>query len=109
MAKVSGTVQANGSPVSEGTLTFYPTQEGKPGSAKIGSDGSFTMTTYTEGDGLVKGPGRIEFTAPQIEPEGELKPGQSLPQHELHGYRPKEKEITVEEGSNNLTIELVKP
>lgn len=108
VAPVTATVTKGGSPVTEGTLTFSPEAGGKPGSGKINSDGTVTWTTYKEGDGLTKGSGRLSFAPPPVDIPETLKPGESLPTHALAGLSPKEKTITISEGSNTLTVELVK-
>ncbi len=109
LGDVTGTVTYNGEPITEGTLAFVPSTGGKPGTGVINDDGSITMTTYEEGDGLSKGTGRIMYNAPELPTPTDLKPGQDIPKHELYGLVPKEKEITITDGTNTLTIELVKP
>ncbi|MBA2114683.1 hypothetical protein [Bremerella alba] len=108
IAPVTATVTHSGTSVTEGVITFMPEKGGKPGSGKINSDGTVTWTTYTEGDGLTKGPGKLTFTPPPIPIPENLKPGDSLPKHKLADLAPEEPSITVNDGSNTLTVELVK-
>jgi hypothetical protein len=53
--KVSGKVTLDGAPVSNATVEFEPVDPaaGKPASGRTGSDGTFSLTTNTSGDGAV--------------------------------------------------------
>jgi len=56
--KVSGKVTLDGQPVSEATVEFEPIDPAggqKPASGRTGSDGTFSLTTNTSGDGAVAG------------------------------------------------------
>lgn len=80
LGKVTGTVTCEGKPVSEGTVTFTPIASGsdplvgKPAMGAIGSDGSFELMTYVQGDGAVIGKHRVSVTFPGEE-LGELSSG----------------------------------
>lgn len=53
--EVSGTVTMDGGPVVGASVTFSP-KEGQPAAAgRTGNDGTFTLTTYTSGDGAAAG------------------------------------------------------
>jgi hypothetical protein len=59
-----GTVLCKGRPVAEGLVQFSPVSTGNPmsgktGAGEIASDGSFVVTTYSQGDGAVIGKCRI--------------------------------------------------
>ncbi|MDZ4689245.1 MAG: hypothetical protein SH850_29570 [Planctomycetaceae bacterium] len=75
-APVRGTVTCEGTPVTSGTITFSPIAEdavdkpGKPAMGKIGSDGTFVLTTYKQGDGAIIGMHEV-FYAPAIAGEGD--------------------------------------
>jgi hypothetical protein len=51
---VSGRVVIDGQPLTSGTIRFKPTQ-GRVATGVIQSDGSFTMSTFEDGDGVVPG------------------------------------------------------
>lgn len=51
---VSGSVTLDGKPVAAATVLFQPVS-GVPGRAITAVDGSFTLTTFTDGDGAVVG------------------------------------------------------
>jgi hypothetical protein len=78
---VSGKVLIDGAPATRGSLAFYPkTGQGRPSSAAIKSDGSFSVFTFEEHDGIP--PGTYEVTALAMEtigPEGEEKIRYHLP------------------------------
>ncbi|MBI1247557.1 hypothetical protein GC197_06880 [bacterium] len=117
VAPVVGTVQFNGKPVTGGTLCFRPEgaadqyESGKPAMANIAEDGTFSLSTYGNGDGAVIGHHQVQYMAPQINvrpPEG-AQPGQwKPPVSEFQGLVPKVTEVDVTEGKNELTIDLVK-
>ena len=51
---VSGSVTLDGQPVAAATVLFQPVS-GVPGRAITAADGSFTLTTFTDGDGAIVG------------------------------------------------------
>ncbi len=56
--QVKGIVQVDGNPLvgnSECVLRFFPDDGSRPSTGKIGSDGSFTLSTYEKDDGCPKG------------------------------------------------------
>jgi hypothetical protein len=56
LVKVHGKVTLDGKPVEGATVTFVPDGEGgHSASGQTGSDGSFTLSTYTTGDGAQAG------------------------------------------------------
>jgi hypothetical protein len=55
---VRGTVMLNGRPLEGATILFQP-EAGTPGRAVTSSDGSFTLTTFEEGDGALVGRHRV--------------------------------------------------
>lgn len=72
VSPVRGTVICKGRPVTEGLVQFSPVSNGssmtgKTGAAEIAPDGSFVVTTYSQGDGAVVGKCRI--TAGPLDPK----------------------------------------
>lgn len=107
-AKVSGKLVFDGSPVTGGSITLAPKGEGKPASGVVNSDGTFVVGTYDKDDGAVVGTHTVRYSAPTAEtPAGDAHAA-SKPSP-FAGLVPKEKEVTVESGGSELTIELVKP
>lgn len=49
---VVGKVTVNGKPLTQGTITFYPSH-GRSALGKIASDGTYTLTTFNDGDGAL--------------------------------------------------------
>lgn len=63
--KVRGTVNYNGDPLTNGTVTFTPMDqnEGRAAHAEIGEDGTFVVSTFKPGDGIVAGTYAISVTS----------------------------------------------
>jgi hypothetical protein len=108
-------VTYQGQPVTGGSVTFSPIagQEGsavgKAAAGNVQSDGTFTLGTYSQTDGAVVGRHRVSYAAPLPElPAGkELQPGESMPPSPYDGLVPREAEVEVKSGSNDIQIELV--
>lgn len=72
VAPVSGLVTIAGQPVSHGTIQFAPiaastdNKPGKTGTGEIQPDGTFTISTFEEGDGAVIG--KVKITAGPSDP-----------------------------------------
>lgn len=62
-AKVTGKVNYKGKPVPNGTVMFIPEGGGPSSTGTIQTDGSFTMTTYTTGDGAILGKHKVVIAA----------------------------------------------
>jgi hypothetical protein len=114
--RVSGKVSHNGQPVTGGTVTFAPLKSGvagggmvgKPASGPISSDGSFSLTTYSPGDGAVVGKHTVGYSAPAVEIDEAMHTENSKPPVSPYaGLVPKIKEVEVKPGSNTIDIELV--
>lgn len=58
-----GKVLVDGNPVKEGTIMFCPTNKGRPATARIIEDGSFTLSFERPGDGLPLGDYRVVIVA----------------------------------------------
>ena len=113
-AAVSGKVTRNGQPVSGGSVMFSPRastdrkQPGKPAAAEVGADGSFTLTTYTKGDGAVVGKHQVTYTAAPIEIDEKQHKEDSQPVvSPFAGLIPSKAEVEVKAGSNTIDIDLV--
>ncbi len=52
-APVEGTVKFNGKPLSTGSLLFVPSGGGPTAQGNINADGTYSMTTYRQGDGAI--------------------------------------------------------
>ena len=114
-AAVTGKVTFEGQPVTGGELVFAPISDvagkpaGKNGGAMIGSDGTFTVSTYGENDGAVIGKHRVVFTAPTPAAVEVPAGGRAAaPLSPYAGLNPKQAELTVNKGENKLEIELVR-
>jgi hypothetical protein len=63
-APVSGKITYKGQPVPTGTIMFVP-GEGPAATGEIAKDGSYTLSTYSNGDGAVLGAHKVSITALQ--------------------------------------------
>ncbi|WP_196782267.1 hypothetical protein [Bremerella volcania] len=65
-APVTGVVTYNGKPLPYGRVSFRP-QAGSPATGEIQSDGSFSLSTYGNGDGAIVGKHQIAVTATEAD------------------------------------------
>ena len=112
IAQVRGTVRVAGAPVKGGVLIFGPVGDGKvgrPASATINPDGSFTLGTDRVGDGALIGRHHVVFTPPpqQLTEQQRSDPNFIAPPPEYFGMIPKEAEVEVKVGQNTVEIELM--
>jgi hypothetical protein len=59
---VKGRVAYKGKPLTKGMITFVPDGYGREARGDIQSDGSFVLTTFKPGDGVVAGEHRVTIT-----------------------------------------------
>jgi hypothetical protein len=64
-AVVRGKVTYKGKPVPHGSVTFMPTGSGPSATGEIQSDGTYTLTTYSSGDGAILGSHKVMVVAMQ--------------------------------------------
>lgn len=109
-SSVTGKVVANGQPVTAGSITFMPVdgKDAQPAGGAIQSDGTFKMMTDNK-EGASIGKHQVSYVPPQLEaPEwdgyGQQPPTPTSP---FQGMVPKETQVEVKSGTNDLTIELV--
>ena len=114
---VSGSVTLDGQPVAAATVLFQPVS-GVPGRAITAADGSFTLTSFTEGDGAVVGRhhvavSKLSLSRVAIDDAGVSGPGIAGEAKETW-HTPKRYatpaesglEIEVEEGMGPVSLEL---
>lgn len=113
LAPVSGSVTFDGQPVQGGVVTFSPIQSettgSKPALGEVGANGAFQLGTNAKGDGAAVGRHRVLYSAPLPEapPAEEGKHAEALPPSPYAGLMPKEAEVEVKAGANQINIELV--
>lgn len=69
-APVTGTVTFQGKPLPAGTVIFTPTAGGPPATGEIQPDGTYTLTTFEDGDGAVPGTHGVAVSAVLVPEEG---------------------------------------
>ncbi len=67
--KVTGKVTLDGEPLTTGRINFYP-ETGRPATGAIQPDGTFTMTTFEEGDGCLPGEHVVTIKATETTSSG---------------------------------------
>ena len=111
-ADVTGIVTTEGNPVTGGSIILSPIDKGgtgepgRPGMADIASDGTFSMHLDAGAGGLCNR-WAVRFTSPNLPPmpEDEAKAAK-IP---YLGFLPRDSEIEVHPGQNEITIELIPP
>lgn len=71
-APATGQVTLNGQPLPYGAVSFRP-KAGSPATGEIQADGSFTLTTYRNGDGAIVGAHEVLVSATEAH-AGTAKP-----------------------------------
>jgi len=64
LAKVSGVVKLDGKALDGANVVFHPNDGGRPATGTTGTDGHFTLTTYSSGDGAQVGEHKVVITKP---------------------------------------------
>ena len=70
-APVSGKITYDGNPVTQGKIVFYP-EHGRSATGQIGPDGSYTLTTFDQGDGAVLGKHRVTIKSTRVTGQEQL-------------------------------------
>lgn len=110
--RVSGTVTLGGKVLPGGIVTFHPKGEGNPGLGEIQKDGTFTLTTYKNGDGAVLGEHSVtvEIFPGQIEEAGGGLPGAPVKSYRIPKKYTDAKstplKFEVKSGSNTAELKL---
>ncbi|MEX0641324.1 MAG: hypothetical protein WD468_01415 [Pirellulales bacterium] len=74
-AAVSGTVTLDGKPYTQGgSILFQPRPRGKMATGRIQDNGTFELSTYSEGDGAVVGEHKVAIMPPSPEVVDENNP-----------------------------------
>jgi len=106
-APVKGTVTLDGEPVPMGTVTFVSETKGAPYAyGEIQFDGTFTMSTYGQGDGAVLGRHKIMISAFKVATD--LPEAKSLLPSKYGSEQTSGLTAEVKEGENDIKLELTK-
>jgi hypothetical protein len=69
-AAVAGRVTYGGRPVPTGRICFWP-KEGRPAMGEIAADGTYSLSSFTRGDGAIAAEHRVSIKASRVRlPEG---------------------------------------
>jgi len=110
--QVRGKIIAGGQPVTAGEVTFAPLEaalEAAPATGAVQPDGTFVLSTRKDGDGAAIGKHQVLYSAPPDEQAewdgyGAEPPVKRSP---YAGMVPKQNEVEIKAGDNEITIELV--
>ena len=110
-APVKGKVLASGQPVTGGQLTFSPgsdVQGAVPIVGQIQADGTFTLSTNRQGDGIAIGSHQVSYSAPDAEVTETTDGSDPIVKLSPYvGLIVQQAAVDVKAGQNDLTIELV--
>lgn len=110
--EVYGKVTYKGEPLTMGSVTFIPEGTGKAASGEIREDGTFTLSTYSEGDGATIGKHGVMIIS---ERDTSDLPAESAEANvdlslipEKYGMSPQTSGLTAEvkEGDNEINFDL---
>lgn len=114
--RVNGVVTFNGQPVKGGTVTFVPVAEngdnargnvGKPANGVVNDDGTYSLSTYADGDGAILGQHVVRYSPPA--PVSSPSAGHAPPTFSPYrGLVPSAPRMNVEKGQKSLDIQLRK-
>lgn len=111
-AEVHGKVTYKGEPLEMGTVTFIPVGPGKSATGEIQEDGTYTLTTYSKGDGATIGKHGVMVIS---ERDTSNLPAESAEANvdlslipEKYSMSPKTSGLTAEvkEGGNEINFDL---
>jgi hypothetical protein len=66
-APVNGKITIDGKPVTTGRISFHPVNGERPALANIQPDGSYSLTTFEDGDGALLGRHKVSIKSTRIE------------------------------------------
>ena len=110
-APVEGKVLYRGEPLEFGSVLFQP-EAGPPATGTIGADGSFELSTYSNGDGAVIGKHRVSISCFESQgpnappPDPDREPGRGKPLVPRKYLRPETSGLTVEVKQDNEPFEF---
>lgn len=94
---VKGKITFKGKPLTEGEVTFQPTNDGRPAHGNIKPDGTYTLSTSKDGDGALAGVHRVGIVV--VDKKLALPPKYRSP-------RTSQVEVEVVEGKTDYPIDL---
>lgn len=107
--EATGYVTLDGSPLTNGDLSFYPIGEGSSAQAALDSDGRFRVNTAASATGIAPGEYKViveSWADPEGDEENEGEPISLIP-NKYTKERTTDLRITVtEEGPNDFHLEL---
>jgi len=110
-APVQGKISYQDKPLERGTVVFFPKSGGKTATGTIQPDGSYTLSTYSQGDGALLGEHNVTVISERDmsnvlpeDPEASLEP--SLIPTKYNLQKTSGLTANVQEGDNQIDFEL---
>lgn len=96
---IKGKITYMGQPLSQGTIQFEPEDSGREANGNIQPDGTFSLTTFREGDGAIPGTHRVAVS-------GTGDGGKVVVPIQFHNPSSSKVEIEVSAGKTEYAIDL---
>lgn len=106
---VTGKVTYQGQPISNGLVTFIPSNGSKPASGQTDKNGEFTLSTFGREDGAVFGKHKVTIKAYKEGQDVSLVPADKLSYAVPKKYVEEATtslEVEVKKDSNDIVLEL---
>ena len=115
LAPVHGVVSVDGQPLAQGKVLFSPTaaeggiEAGKPALGTLQPDGSYTLTTYDDGDGAVVGQHWVTVLWPNPNAKS-TSPAPGVPARKppMARFKVRERKAVVAGQDNQIDIQLTR-
>ncbi len=101
---VTGTVTYQSKPVPGANVMFYPEEGRKPAVGTTDENGVYSLTTFEKGDGAIPGTHTVTVTAYDSTDQGASMA--SLVPEKYASPTASPLQVTVEQGSNEIPLEL---
>lgn len=106
---VTGKVTYQGQPVSNGLVTFHPTNGAKPASGQTDKNGEFSLSTFEREDGAVFGKHKVTIKAYKEGQDVSIVPADKLTYAVPKKYveeKTTSLEVEIKKGSNEIALNL---
>lgn len=86
------------------TINFDSAEARTSGTGTVGPDGRFTMSTFKEGDGALRGKMKVAVTPPISLTDSSMGPSKIDKRH--HAFETSGLEVDIQPGVNNVTLSV---
>jgi hypothetical protein len=100
LVPVKGKVTYKGQPLTKGVIHFEPSDYGRAAYGTLQSDGTYVLSTFKDGDGVVPGHHRVSIT----EVDKKIGQDRAFKKYMSSGTRALEAEVTADKTEWNFDI-----